>query len=263
MAHEMNTNTTTEEMNIDKTNGSGAAKLHIQTDEESSGQTDKVETETLASAKKPEGAEAKKPDLKLVSEPKAGEGDIFDDLDKLRLSQDFQKTAGVKKLLTTVPVRKPNPQSFVRVHPNKEYRDAFAVIELKEDREVYIVPPDIASFLPGEYVMVMLYTAITRQGDLFVLYARLPGEDGKDTEWWRSLREGAELAMTEWVRIKANNSLGAYDIFQAGDGKGGDKKIPEPTWPELSFKEILRIAFKGRIVLSLDHPVIKRLRGLV
>src|SRR5262245_20607691 len=172
MAHEMDT-TTTEEMNIDKTNGSGA-EPHIQSD---------AEAET--SAKKPESVEAKKPELKLVSE-KPEVGDIFDDLDKLRLSQDFQKTAGVKKLLTTIPVRKPNPQTFVRVHPDKEYRDAFAVIELKEDREVYIVPPDIASFLPGEYVMVMLYTAITRQGDLFVLYARLPGEDGKDTEWWRS-----------------------------------------------------------------------------
>jgi hypothetical protein len=183
--------------------------------------------------------------------------DIFDDLDKLRLSQDFQKTAGVKKLLTTVPVRKPNPQTFIRVHPSEEYRDAFTVIELKDDREVWLVPIEIAQSLPGEYVMATLYTAITRQGDLFVLWARLPGEDGKDMEWWRSLREGAELAMTKWVRIKANNSIGAYDIFEAENNN-----IPEPKWPELSFKEILRIAFKGRIIQSLDHPVIKRLRGL-
>jgi hypothetical protein len=36
------------------------------------------------------------------------------DLSKLRLDQSFTETAGVKKLLTTVPVRKPSPQDYVR-----------------------------------------------------------------------------------------------------------------------------------------------------
>ena len=41
------------------------------------------------------------------------------DLSKLRLTQDFVETGGVKKLLTTVPVRKPAPQDFIRVHPDR------------------------------------------------------------------------------------------------------------------------------------------------
>ena len=40
----------------------------------------------------------------------------------LRLDQNFAETAGVKKLLTTVPVRKPNRQDFVRVHPDADFR---------------------------------------------------------------------------------------------------------------------------------------------
>jgi hypothetical protein len=75
-------------------------------------------------------------------------------------------------------------------------------------------------------------------------------------EWHRSAREAAELATTRWVRCKANRSLGAYEIFQAEAG------ITEPTWPELTFQEIIRIAFRDRLIMSLDHPVIKRLRGL-
>jgi hypothetical protein len=43
--------------------------------------------------------------------------DLFDDLANLRLSQAFAETGGVKKLLRTVPVRKPHPQDFIRVHP--------------------------------------------------------------------------------------------------------------------------------------------------
>jgi hypothetical protein len=37
------------------------------------------------------------------------------DLASLRLNPSFTETAGVKKLLTTVPARRPNPQDFVRV----------------------------------------------------------------------------------------------------------------------------------------------------
>jgi hypothetical protein len=36
----------------------------------------------------------------------------------LRLSQNFSEATGVKKLVTTVPVRKPNKQDFIRVHPD-------------------------------------------------------------------------------------------------------------------------------------------------
>jgi len=60
----------------------------------------------------------------------------FGDLSKLRLDQSFD-TVGVKKLLTTVPVRKPNKQDYVRGHDDPAYRlTPAAIIELKEDREV-------------------------------------------------------------------------------------------------------------------------------
>jgi hypothetical protein len=63
------------------------------------------------------------------------------------------------------------------------------------------------------------------------------------------------MAMKAWVRLAANMSLGGYDVYQAT----GD--IPEPEWPELSFQEILGIAFKGKLICDLNHPAIRRLRG--
>jgi hypothetical protein len=50
-----------------------------------------------------------KADLKLVSP------DPFDPA-ALRLDQSFTEGPAVKKLLTTIPVRKPGAQDFVRVH---------------------------------------------------------------------------------------------------------------------------------------------------
>jgi hypothetical protein len=176
------------------------------------------------------------------------------DLSKLRLDQSFVESSGVKKLLTTVPVRKPNSQDFVRVHPSPEYRAALAVIELKEDREIYLLTPAIARELPGEFVMVMLFTTINRQGVIHLWPVRLPAPDGRTLEWHRSAMDAAEMAMRRWVRVRANMSLGAYEIIEAAT-------TAEPEWAAVSFQELLRIAFRDRLVDRLDHPVIKRLRG--
>jgi len=48
--------------------------------------------------------------------------DIFSDLSKLRLAQDFHQQVGVQKILVPVPVRKPHKQEFIRVNPAPEYR---------------------------------------------------------------------------------------------------------------------------------------------
>jgi hypothetical protein len=106
-------------------------------------------------------------------------------------------------------------------------------------------------------VVKTLFTAINRQGVLFVWPVSVPALDAKQLEWWRSMREAAEFAMHSWVRVKANMDLGAYEIFEAGS------LMADPVWPEISFQEILRIAFRDRIIDRIDHPVVKRLRGEV
>ena len=66
------------------------------------------------------------------------------DLAALRLDQSFVQAAGAQKLLLTVPVRKPNRQDFNRVNPGADYRENLAVIELKDDRETYLLVPEVA-----------------------------------------------------------------------------------------------------------------------
>ena len=65
----------------------------------------------------------------------------------------------------------------------------------------------------------------------------------------------AEIAMSRWVRVAANMSLGAYETYAAiGD-------LQDPMWPQMPFQEILKVAFKDHVVESLDHPLVRRLRG--
>jgi hypothetical protein len=177
------------------------------------------------------------------------------DLQKLTLSQDFLETANVKKLLTTVPVRKPGPQDFVRVHPSPQYRALMAFLELKDDRETYVVDLRAVPEVQGECFAANLFTAITRTGVLFLWPVRVPAADGRSNEWHVSAATAAEQAMTKWVRMKANMSLRAYEIFLA------EGSLPEPQWPTLTFNEIYRTAFRDRLINFPDHPVLKRLRG--
>jgi hypothetical protein len=177
------------------------------------------------------------------------------DPENLRLSQSFVETAGVKKLRLTIPVRKPSAQDFVRVHPDPLYRENFPMIELKDEREEYIVTASLVPELTGEFVTKTLFTAINRQGTLFFWPVRLPAPDGKMLEWWRSAREATELAMHDWVRVKPNMNMGAYDVFKA------ETASAEPEWPQEDFWTLIRIAFRDHLITTIDHPVIKRLRG--
>jgi len=174
----------------------------------------------------------------------ADQPDPFADLSKLRLSQAFTESVGTKKLLTTV-----------RVRAEPEYRGAFAILELKEDREYYLLMPGIAAELPAEFRSMMLYTVINRQRTVTLWPVRLPEPDGRTLEWFRSAHEAAERAMHTWIRIVPNMNLGAYELHEATG------QISGPEWPEHSFQDLLRIAFRERIIDSFDHVVLRKLRG--
>lgn len=179
------------------------------------------------------------------------------DPSRLRLSQDFAASVGVKKALLTVPVRKPDKSWFVQTHPDAAYRIETAVLELKEDRETYLIDPALWPQLAEESTFGprALVTSMNRQGVLFLWPLRLPRQDGRLDEWSRSALEAAEMARGQWVRVQSNMNLGAYEVsYATGD-------IPAPQWPEASFQDLLRIAFRDRYVSAADHIVLRRLRG--
>jgi hypothetical protein len=176
----------------------------------------------------------------------------------LRLSQDFGATLGVKKALLTVPVRKPAREWWIRVHPDPAYHVETAVLELKEDREVYLVDPHLWPELSTESTFGprAIFTAVNTLGVVFLWPIRLPGPDGKIDEWNRSALETALLGKDKWVRIQANMSLGAYEVLTSDNEKPA-------AWPQVSFRDLLQIAFKEKFITTLDHPVVKKLRGVL
>jgi hypothetical protein len=63
--------------------------------------------------------------------------------------------------------------------------------------------------------------------------------------------------MTKWLRMQANMSNGCYEAFEAV------AKLPEPEWPPVQFKDLLKAAFQDRFIRDRDHPVLQKLRGAI
>lgn len=184
--------------------------------------------------------------------------DLFDPA-RLRLAQNLMAGGAVKKLLTTVPVRKPAKEWFFQSHPSDDYRLDTYVIELKEEGETYLVDPTLYGELVGEssFGPRRLILSVNRQGTVFLWPLKLPSADMRNNTWNESAQQAADHATGHWVRVQANMNLGAYEVFQA------ESELGEPQWPTLSLGEILRIAFRGHLIDNHDHPVLKQLRGEV
>ena len=185
--------------------------------------------------------------------------DYFSDLSKLTLSQDFVSATAVKKVITTVAVRKPHKHEFIRVRSGCDWRIQTGCFTDKEVRETYMVGRDLWSVLPEEVTPTLLVTCVSRTSEIpFLWPLTLPAADGRPNRWHESAIDAAREAENHWVRVTADMSAGCYVPHVAT----GD--LPEPTWVDYSFQELLRLAFKkDRLIDSIDHVVLKRLRGEV
>ncbi|MGO9117260.1 MAG: hypothetical protein ACLQPD_06565 [Desulfomonilaceae bacterium] len=176
------------------------------------------------------------------------------DIESYRLTQDYASLIEVKKVITTVPVKKPESQWFVQVHA--EWHLETAVLEDKEDRAIYLVVPSLWAELAHETTRTVLFAAINTQKVVFLWPLKLPREEGRTNHWNESAREAVRLAKKGWVRVRSNMTLGAYECMIAGG------KLPDPEWPQdIGFNELVRIAFRDRIISEWQHPVLRRLRG--
>lgn len=177
------------------------------------------------------------------------------DPERLRLSADFGDSLGVKKVITTIPCRKPNRHEWIRVRPGDNWRLETVLFEDKLANESYLVEPELVPELLGEITPVCLFIAVNRQNDPFLWAAKLPGPEGRSSAWHTSALEAATLAQSRWVRIAANMGAGYYDVFET------TADLPEPNWPEKELRELLEICFRDQFIRDQDHFALKRLRG--
>ena len=131
-----------------------------------------------------------------------------------------------------------------------------ALIKLKDGGEYFLVQQNVLEEVDdGEYSFHCLFLYTNKQKVSAFWPVPLPDREGKINEWHRSAGLAAQQAMKGWVRVVANKSLRGYDVFPALS------RYAEPEWPNLQFHELLKLAFQDRMITTLDHPVLLKLRG--
>jgi len=203
---------------------------------------------------KPDNDETPTNDEKPANDEKPKDDDELQ-LSKLRLPQNFESIVGGKKLTQYLPVKKPEKQWFIRTHPNREMWFYAAILDFQEDRDAYIVEEELWQELANEVVPKVLIPSMTSHGHSFIWPIRVPGEDGRIDDWSRTAFLAAEQARKQWLRLISNMQLGLYDTMVAAT------MLPDPTWPDFGLEEWLRLGFRDKIISSVDHTVVRRLRG--
>jgi hypothetical protein len=186
-------------------------------------------------------------------------GDIFDDLDALRVDQNYGSGLRTRKPFTQCPIRKPRAHEWFRV--SRDLSIETLLFEHKEEMsaEFYLpVGPVVQAELEGKHLRrVRIYVWINRKGSLHIWPCKLPDREGKTNDWDVSSAEACIAAQSHWTQIE--NTGGGWQAILAENDQ-----LPDPEWPPHSISQILRVAFKGgRVVEDLEHPLIDRLRGRV
>lgn len=174
-------------------------------------------------------------------------------LNTLRLSQDFESLAEVKEVVTEVTIGKPNRQTFFRVHP--EWKGVYPILELKTAMrsDYYIVAPQAAAEAEDEVHPRFLVPVITRDGRLYIWPLRISSGEQQLDQAAASSLAAMLVAKNQWIKLVWKGHSFATFIAK--------KDLPAPEWPQITFDEMLEIAFKDRIIDSPDHAVIKSLIG--
>ncbi len=164
-----------------------------------------------------------------------------------------EATGWGRKQQTVIPVRKPSKKQFVRAHHSAEYRaDAMPTITDETTGEVYLLDADLD--LPvdveNKIDMLNLVTAITTDGSIFLWCYK-----NSTNSWSDSARIAIRAASQQWVRVIPDRSSNGYVLEYPVVAPA------DPAWPPMTFTQILETAFGSRYIDSLQHPLVRKLRG--
>jgi hypothetical protein len=190
-------------------------------------------------------------------EPTSEGPDPFDP-ERYRTNTNYASMLVAQSHTLTCPVRKPGRETFFRTHPAHQLETW--ILEVGGDSvepEAFLVEPELwpaLSQLPIFYFCLLtLYQ--TRQGNNFLWRIKLARSGERQNDWTCSALLAVERAKNEWIRLRSNRQLGAYEIEVPATA------LPEPRWPTEGFNKILGTAFRNQRIVSLDHPVLKHYRG--
>jgi len=190
---------------------------------------------------------------------------FMDEIALCRETQDNPLTSDdLGTEIIQIKVDKPKKIHFFRAMPPPEERGYLQVYmvngaELSNvPKNWYVVTTHLVKAL-GEYGKPIrkfaLVPTIDRDGNIRVWPHSLT-TTGQGESWFNSRQLVIATAIKKWVSFQANNIESNYKITEARD------QSLEPKWPlDLKYEDLIHKAVGDHYVTSLNHPVIRSLRG--
>jgi hypothetical protein len=177
---------------------------------------------------------------------------IFGNLSALEVKPGDQ--VGAREILSTIGVRRPKNNEFLRVDPERSLTTVVYTDEV--EGEAYFVAPHLRPIMIAGCTAKLLVLAVNQAGVPFIWPVPTDDETQRKNAWNESARAGFHRAKIDWVKLVGDRVAGQYRIFLA------EGELPAPRFPDKPFSELLAIAFNNRLIDNEGHHVIKAMRGL-
>jgi hypothetical protein len=194
--------------------------------------------------------------LNGTTSPDAGESEF--DLSRYA----YTPTGGgvVRREQLTIPEGRPR-DVFFRIDPRPEMQMPVAIFEHKPEGrlspDIYILVPDVAEQLGRRAKHALVRVCICRPSVLRLWAVKVPSaERGRPNTFTQTAWDACAILERQWGRIDLNESGTGYDVILA------ETAWADPEWRDEELGGLIAKAFKGRFVNSMEHEIIKELRGI-
>jgi hypothetical protein len=177
---------------------------------------------------------------------------IFADLSKLEVQPGAQ--VGAREILSTIAVRRPKNNEFVRTDPTRSL--VSQIYEDRDEGETYFIAPHIRPLLIAGVATKLLVLTVNQVGVPFIWPVPCLEDATRRNLWNESARAAYHRSEHEWVKLVGDRGAGQYRVYLA------EGELPPPRFPDKLFPELLAIAFGNRLIDTEDHHVIRAMRGL-
>jgi hypothetical protein len=169
------------------------------------------------------------------------------------------RTSGQKRKYTAdLKIGKPGPADWVRIHHDASFH--WRYINAREDgnHNFYILAPGLHEQLESRVQRVFgecrfFITAVLNADPILWLVKH------SKTDYFETMVEAVEAAMTGWIQMQSNQVKKCYEINPP------HIDYPEPDWSSMlgdaTAQELFTRIFKGHVIDSADHEQLERIRG--
>lgn len=170
------------------------------------------------------------------------------------MGQRFDLGVELRRDHLALKIRRPEKSEFIRTYPDGPLPMAVAILEVKSQRDIFVVKADLAPIVEDLVRPVLLALAITKDMDPFLWPLAQPKQGREPSHAAITVMQAEERTRTTWGRV-------AWGGFDTGWKFYSSSVQPEdPNWTDLTPEKALSLI--GDIYISHEnHPIIRELRG--